>query len=253
MSVSIRVFAIATAFAVSSVQASAELPIHAQTYLNQSIQKLDTIARIRRAEGSLPTLADARDAKILEALWDRKAILGNGPYRSTDVPILLDIFEKENAVFKTYMLYSSDPQKLPQTDQNAAFFQNEVSRSSAFLLTVCSSAVEALADFVAQLKPGEFNDARRQGLQQTRLGIQEFVSSAMIMMRSPALRAENRVIIADALQENAKQLAATMSIMDRQALAAIASTVTTPEIAPQLRSFTAAMQSTDCVGLCLIP
>jgi len=253
MSALLRISAIAFVFAASSIHASAEVPANSQTYLSRSFQQLDTIARTRRAEGSLPRLANPRDAKVLEALWDRKEILGSGPYRSADVPILLDAFEKENAVFKTYVFFSPDPQKLPQTDQNTAFFQDEVSRSSAFLLSVYSSGLEALTDFVAQLKPGEFNDARRQGLQQTRMGIQEFVSGAVIMMRSPALRVENRVAIADALQENAKRLAASMSVVDRQALVAIASTLTDPETAPQLKSFTAAMQSTECVGLCLIP
>jgi len=230
----------------------AEMPATSQQHLNESFQRIDELARIRRASGSLPRSSNAEDSRALEAFWDKDAILGNGPYRSADIPALLDILQKESAVFKTYLLFSPDQSKLPQTDENTAVFQDELSRSLAFTLGVSAAALDALTDFVAQMRPGEFNDTRKQGLQQTRLGIQQFVDGAVLMIRSPALRSENRSILANALQKNAATLAATMPAAERQALAAMAMTVTAPETREALGAFVAAMQTKDCTGLCAI-
>ncbi|AOO84457.1 hypothetical protein BHK69_13870 [Bosea vaviloviae] len=234
-------------------KALAEVPASGPAQLNAAFSAMDALTRQRRASGTLPRWSDPADAKVLAALWNAPAILGRPPYASNDIPLLLDILGKETQVMKTYALFSADPARQPDTARNAMIFQDEITRSHAFLIKVIAAAMPAVADFITRLKPEEMNDARRQGLRTMRLGLLEIVNAATLALRSPGLTPENQLVLVNGLAENAAALAKGTTRGDRLALVATVQSAL-PALAPTaqapLKDFVAALSLNSCEGLC---
>lgn len=220
-----------------------------------SYQALDALARQTRAQGDLPRWSIPDHAKVLERFWDVKATLGTPPYRSSDVPALLPIADRANALYKTYLLFTSQPGTLPDTATNTAKYQDEVSRTAAYLLKVHAAELEAIADFVSTLPTAEMTAPRRAGLQQVRLGINEMMTSVTLMVRSPGLNPANRDILLSALADNAAVMAASTPRADRAALIAqteaILPALTGPEREKALM-FKSTFENGECGVLCAL-
>lgn len=242
-------------FGLLSSTASASMSPSNQSKAAASYQALDALARQTRAQGDLPRWSVPDHAKVLERFWNVKATLGAPPYRSSDVPALLPIGDRAGALYKTYLLFTSQPGTLPDTAANTAKYQDEVSRAAAYLLKVQAAELEAMADFVSTLPAAEMTAPRRAGLQQVRLGINEMVTSVILMVRSPGLNPANRDILLSALADNAAVMAASTPRADRAALVA-----QTEAILPALAgaehekalTFKSAFEHGECGVLCTL-
>jgi hypothetical protein len=253
LSLPIKLLLLVSLLGAPGWKAWAEVPASGPAQLNAAFSAMDALTRQRRASGTLPRWSDPADAKVLAALWDAPAILGRPPYASNDIPLLLGILEKETQVLKTYALFSADPAQQPDTARNAMLFQDELTRSHVFLVRIVATAMPALADFIARLKPDEMNDARRQGLRTMRLGLLELVSSAALALRSPGLTPQNQLLLANGLAENAVALAKGTTRGDRAALVAtVQSALPTlsPAVQAPLKDFVTALSVDSCEGLC---
>ncbi|MCZ0734643.1 hypothetical protein [Phreatobacter sp. AB_2022a] len=243
-----------TAFATGAAT-RAEVPPSAPAELAAASAAFDTLVREARQRDTLPRLSVAGDAAILQRLWDADALLGRPPYAAADVPRLLAIVERQSRIIKTYALFSADPAAAPDTARNVATFQDEITRAQAFLIMVFGAAAPALNDLVSRLPPGQFDETRKQGLRQMRLGILEYVSGIVLALRSPALSPANRQRVTQAFADNAVALAALVSGDDRVALSAAMITALpalTGEAQASAKRFIAAMQETPCEGLCAL-
>ncbi|MND20761.1 hypothetical protein D3C80_110960 [compost metagenome] len=185
-----------------------------------AFQALDALARDARAQGDLPRLSNPTHARVLDRLWNVEATLGAPPYQAADVPALLTIGDRAGAVFKTYVLFAPQNGTVPDTAANTFKYQDEIARAGAYLLNVYTAELEAATDFVSKLPADQMNEARRTGLRQMQLGITEQVTGLMLMLRSPSLRPENRLLLLDALNGSAIPLAAAISPADRKAVTA---------------------------------
>ncbi len=218
-----------------------------------AFQAVDTQVRQTRQQGGLPRWSDPGQARALGRFWDIKTTLGAPPYRSADVPALLDIGDRAGAVFKTYVLFTPKAGTVPDTAANTTEYQDEISRAGAYLVYVQAAALDALADFVRTLPADQMNAARRAGLRQMRLGITEQVTGLTLMLRSPSLRVENREVLLDALSENAGTLAAATPLADRQAMTAQVDALL-PGLSDAERNkvlaIKSAFSSKHCTGLC---
>lgn len=248
-------FLLAICIVLSPSLGRAEVSPSNQNEAAAAYQALDDLARQTRAQGDLPRWSDPDHAKILARFWDVKATLGSPPYISADVPALLAIADRAGALYKTYVLFTSQSGAVPDTAANTFKYQDEVARAAAYLLRVQAAELEAITDFVKTLPAAEMTEPRRAGLQQVRLGINEMVTSMILMLRSPGQRAANRDILLNTLSDSAATMAASMPLADRMALSAQVEAVLPALSAPEREkalAFKSVFKSTECTGLCAL-
>ncbi len=228
-------------------------PATAKAELAAAFADLDAVAWETRQAGDLPRWSDPAASRILERLWNVPAILGGPPYVAADVPVLLDLAERENAVYKSYALFVAKPGTLPNTAINTYRFQDEIARATAFLLHLQAAEVQALEAFWSSLPPEDRTPVRRAGAAQLRAGLVEFLTGSLIVLRAPSLRADNRAILTDELARTADVIARALPQLDRAAVGAQATATgaaLSPEDRARLAPFTAALSRADCTGLC---
>ncbi|WP_089176224.1 hypothetical protein [Bosea sp. AS-1] len=237
--------------------ARAEMPANSAAYIDASVDAVDSMVKVERGKAGLPRLADPVDGKVLEDVWNEAAILGKGPYVAADVPALLNIVQKQTRILQAYTLYSPDPGKTPpNTAKNTVEYQDEITRTRAFLLKTTAASVQAASDFEARLTKEEKTDSRIQGLRQMRVGLFEIISGVALDLRNPGLREPNQALLARALAENAAGIVAGTAPADRKALVTAlqaAKPVLKPAAEKSVATFVAAATSAPCEGLCLLP
>ena len=216
---------------------------------------MDGLARQTRAQGDLPRWSNPDHAKVLARFWDVKATLGTRPYMSADLPALLAIADRAGALYKTYVLFTPQSGAVPDTAANTSKYQDEIARVAAYLLRVQTAELEAIADFVKTLPAAEMTEPRRAGLQQMRLGINEMVTGAVLMLRSPGLHTANRDILLNTLADIAVTMSASTPPADRAAMIAQIEAVL-PVLAGPGRenalAFKSAFERKECTGLCAV-
>lgn len=235
--------------------AAADVPASSATHLRMAYVALDGLIRRARPSGTLPRWSEPDSAKVLEQLWDAPAILGRPPYTSKDVPLLLDILQKQIQILKTYALFPAGPGIAPDTVRNATEFQDEITRAQVFLIKTSAVALAAMNDAVGQLGPLGMTDMRRQGLRRTQRGIQEFVTGAVVALRNPALRPANQAVLAESLRDNAAALASAMPRSDRAPLLAtiqLALPALGPTARAPMQSVVATLSAAPCDRLCAL-
>lgn len=234
--------------------AHADMPANSAAYLDASMDAIDSMIKVERGKTGLPRLADPVDGKVLEDVWNEAAILGKGPYTAEDIPALLGIVQKQARLLQTYALYSPDQGKTsPDTARNTVEYQDELTRTRAFLLKAVAAAMQAIGDFDANLAAEDRTEERLQGLRQMRLGLQEIITGAATALREPALREANQTLLARGLADNATTILAGLAPTERKALAATlqaARPALKPAAARAVDQFVAATQKAACEGLC---
>jgi hypothetical protein len=235
--------------------AQAEVPVNGSTYADAAVEAVESLMRVERKTG-LPRLSDKVDGKVLEDAWNEPAILGAPPYGANDIQPLLNIVQKEARILQAYTLYSPNPGRTPpDLARNAAEYQDEISRSQAFLIRAVAASLEAIADFMAQIPAEAKTDARLQGVRQMRLGLQEIVNGMALGLRSPALKESNQVLLAQALADSSQRLVAGLAPADRTALAATlkaAQPALKPAAQKPIADVITAASSASCEGLCAL-
>lgn len=235
--------------------AHAEVPVNGSTYADAAVEAVESMMRVERKSG-LPRLSDKVDGKVLEDAWNEPAILGAPPYGANDIQPLLNIVQKQARILQAYTLYSPNPGRTPpDIARNAAEYQDEISRSQAFLISAVAASLDAIADFVAQIPAEAKTDARFQGVRQMRLGLQEIVNGMALGLRSPSLKESNQLLLAQALASASQRLVAGLSPADRNALVATLKTAQ-PALKPAAQKLVADVIATagsaPCEGLCAL-
>lgn len=250
----IRNVLLATAI-MFSIPSHATVPVSGAEHLNTALQGFITRLEEAKKLKLLPRISNSKDVPVLEALWDVPAIIGTAPYRATDLPILMDIIQQQAQVTKTYVLFSPDAGKLPDTDRNSVAFQDEISRSSVAMLSFIAAALEASEDFAQALTKDDTYKARLAGVLKLRLGLQQVINGTALMLRSPDLKPDNQQRLMLALADNAPAIAAAVSLQDRKTLISViegAKPALSTTASTAADRFIKAMQNTDCTGLCAL-
>jgi hypothetical protein len=246
-------YAVLVAFQALCLPARAEIPDTAITQARKALADLDALARVTRATGEMPRLSTPGAANIFARLWDVKGILGNPPYSGNDLPVLIDIGALEAAVGKSYLLFSPDPAKVPDTAANTAEYQDEFVGATVFMLAQTSASIAAGEDFFGRLKPRERTEPRRQGIRQMQAGVVELFAGANVVMAQPALRDENRHKLASAIVAHGSAIALGLTMDDRVAIAAsLKATMgrVDPATKDSLRTAIMAISKQQCGELC---
>jgi len=218
-------------------------------------EAVDDLARQTRAQGDLPRWSNPDHAEILARFWDAKATLGTPPYISADLPALLATADRAGALYKTYVLFAPQSGAVPDMSANTSKYQDEIARAAAYLLRVQAAEFEAIADFVKTLPAAEMTEPRRAGLQQMRLGINEMVTGAVLMLRSPGLYTANRNILLNSLADIAVTMSASTPPADRVAMIAQIEAVLPILAGPERENalaFKSAFERKECTGLCAV-
>lgn len=251
----VPIFLLMAALGLSPVTVRAEVSSANLKAMETAFQALDVLVRETRAQGSLPRLSDPAHAKVLDRLWDVKATLGRQPYRAADIRALLTIADRANAVFKTYILFTPQADAVPDLAANTFEYQDELSRSGAYVLHVFAAQLEAITDFAMAMPTAQMNEVHRAGVRQLRLGINQQVTGLALMLRSKGLKSENRLILLDALDHAAVLLASVSPVADRAAMVAQIDAIL-PDLSASERdkaqSIRSAFTSRECGRLCAI-
>lgn len=230
-------------------------PDIAKAELQAALTDLDALARQTRQAGDLPRWSDPEGARVLGRVWNLRTILGAPPYVAADTPMLLDIFDRQNAVYKTYLLFTAVPGELPDTAVNTIRYQDELVRAASVILHVFAAEVDALAAFWTSLPDEARTPTRRAGAQQAQAGLVEFVTGVMTVLRVPNLKPDSRRILTQTLDETGDAIARALTQPDRLGLSAqitAAEAAQSPEGRGQLAPFVTALARTDCTGVCAI-
>jgi hypothetical protein len=257
----IRIRSIARIAAISGLcllapAARAEVPANGKAYLDAAFASVESLFKLYDGKPTLPRLSDPVDGKVLADLWNAPAILGKPPYGAADLPVLLDIIQKQSRILQAYALFSPQPGR-KEADQaaNTIEFQDELTRTRVFLLQAVGGALSAINDFSAKLKEEDKTEARARGLREMRLGLQEIVVGPALALRAPGLRDANRLLIAQAFADNAAGIAAALAPPDRNALVGALQGVSAslkPDAQKAIADFVSGVAAAPCEGFCLV-
>ncbi len=232
--------------------ARAEVPPNGSAYMDAAFASVESMIKASEGRASPPRLADPVEGKVLADVWDVPAILGKKPYTDADIPALLNIVQKQTRILQTYTLFSLN-RKPPDTAKNVVEFQDELTRTHAFLLKAVAASLQAINSFGAHLQVDEKTDARFQGIRQMRLGLLEIVAGAPLALRNPGLTPPNQLMLARSLAENAADIAAGIAPADRQALVTSLQAIQ-PALKPDAKKavgeFIQTISAAACEGLC---
>lgn len=252
LSLAILALGISVAFS-SPLQAT--VPATGTDHLNKALQKF--IVRLEETKRTKlpPRLSNSQDAPVLEDLWNVPAIIGQAPYQASDLPILMDIIQQQAQVTKAYVSFSADPQKPADTEKNSIAFQDEITRSSAAMVSFIAAALEAAGDYAETLKTTSNGKAQTDTILKLRLGLQQVINGSALMLSNPELNAHNQERLAQALADNAPAIAKAISLQDRKMLSNIierAKPVLRDTARQSADRFISAMANKDCTVLCAL-
>lgn len=233
--------------------ARAEVPANGAAYMDASVAAVESMIKVERGKASLPRLADPVDGKVLADVWNADAILGKAPYSAADIPALIGIVQKQGRILQAYTLYSPSQDKAPDPARNTVEYQDELSRSHAFMLKAVAASLQAVNDFGANLSKDEKTEARFDGLRQMRLNLQGIVTGAAQALRNPALSEANQTLIASSFAENAAAIVAGLVPAERTALIGTlqaAQPVLKANAQKAVAQFVETAQKAGCDGLC---
>lgn len=140
-------------------------------------------------------------------------------------------------------------------ERNFVAYQDEVFRLYPFVLRCNARQIPLLTKFAQNLKPEEFTEVRRSGLQQARLGMQQTLTGMLQELANPQIRLENKRAAAQAMAETADAFAAVLRSEARGQIVQLARAMQAgapAELQPDIRKIAAAMSTSTCAGLCAL-
>ena len=234
--------------------ARADMPPDGLAAAKSAVEQFDALAAARRP-GDMPRLSDAEARPVLERVWNTKSILGRQPHPGSELGTLANVMETENSVLKAYVGFGlGDAMTETEAGRNTFRFQDEVARASAFISGTQAALLQSAEDLVAHLAPGALAGPRLAGLRQMQSGSAEVVQANLTMISEPALRDENRLVIASALAGNIDVIAREMPLPKRAELltAARRALPRAGGAAEPLSHVVEALSDTKCEGLCRV-
>jgi len=220
----------------------------------------------KTAQGSMPRLGDKGVAELIGTLSDSQRFLNSTTYQTADLMTLINMCTKTNVISKSYTLFDAKSYLKQGDDQaviaqqlaklmgtNILSYQNELEQLYPFMIRCFATAMPLLSDFVATLKPEEFTEVRRGGLQQTRNGVLYIYNGHLQAINFPEIKKSFKEKTVQALAETAVVFATIIQPAARQqivALANIAQKNASGEMINNLQKIIDAMSTTECTGLC---
>jgi len=158
--------------------------------------------------------------------------------------------------FNAYLNFTPAIGTAPDANRNVATYQDELSRSGAFLLNNGAALLSATTDFWRTLpEKDRTTTTRRQGIRQAQQGFSQVITGAAQMVQDPALRPDNRTTLTRAIEQYGPIIAASLRPDDRTSLAAamrpaIEAVPPADQARPQV--FLTSLSLPGCEGLCTV-
>lgn len=224
--------------------------------------------RMAAESKDMPRKSDTRAAAALATLTDHRRFLDAQEYEVKDLGNLMNVCGSATKVMMAYALHgvSSQPDDEKDPAQAAAritrvveanfvAYQDEIFPLYAFVLRCSGRQVPLLTRFAQGLKPEEFTEVRRAGLNQARSGMQQTLTGILVEMGDSKIRIENKRTALAALGDTAALFASAMKPDARSQIKAAASNAganAAAELRPGLDKVASAMSTADCTGLCAL-
>lgn len=213
------------------------------------------------ASSEIPRLTEPDTKALLDALSDRR-LLDDRAMTADDLPMLMNVCQAGTGALMTYGLHNvreriqaeTDPLRIQavmqeQMGANFLLYEDEVTVLMPFVSHCGARMLQVFDEFIARLKPGEFNAVRKQGLEQARRGFRQMY----VGMVTAGLDPTNRLRLLQAGALDAAIYASALRVEERAEVAAVARrelASAAASLQPPLREIADAMSSTDCTGLC---
>ena len=244
-----------SAIALGSPTSFAGVSLQNQNESVAAYEALVVAIQQSQANGEMPLWANSKWTEMFDRFWNEELTLGTSPYIASDIPALIDVGVRANNILKSFVLFSPQADQQPDTAENSFKFQNEITRSSAYLMKTTVVQLEAITDFLETLPASELTETRQSGLRQMRLGNSELITGVIIMMRSEGLSSENRDILLTTLVDSADALSNSMPPVERASVmaqldVALPSLAESEQIKAQMAR--SKFDLKECIGLCTI-
>ncbi|PXX41415.1 hypothetical protein [Undibacterium pigrum] len=229
-------------------------------------QEFEKITAEKTAQGRMPRLEDKGVAALISTLSDNKRFLNPASYQQGDILALMGMCTKTNEIAMSYALFDMKSHVKKGDDQavvvqqirklmgtNIMAYQHELEQLHPFVIRCMATAVPLLTEFTAKLKPEEFTEVRRSGLQQARDGILTAYYGYLQAISYQELKQSFREKSSQALAEAAIPFASMIQPAVRKQIVDMATATqknASGEIASNLRKIIDAMSATECTGLC---
>lgn len=263
-------WAIVLACALTACPAVAAQPPGGKVYRDAAAQ-FENLSGGAIGDENVPRMSEPGIAPLLRTLADADAVFGDEHYGVEDLPAVMAICDKANAVFMRYAL--SGMRKLKSRvqagasaselarrmaalmDANILRYQDEALPVSAFGIRCGAKVLPLMTTFAERLRPEEFTEVRRAGLRQMRKGMMNSLVGALAMAGNQAIRAPNQRSVMDAIGDVADVYAAALTTQQRLTVMQVAqssrSKVST-ELKPKVDKLLESVERTDCTGLCAL-
>ena len=232
---------------------------------SEEFQSLVTAAQSAHA---MPRGIDPKVAPIIATLSDHHRFLESQQYEMKDLGTLMEICSGATQAMMSYALFDPGSQigadkdsakaaaHLAQLmDRNFITYQDELFQLYPFVVRCSARQIPLLTRFAQSLKPEEFTDVRRAGLEQARKGMQQTLTGMLMELGNPKIRLDNKRAALQALTETAEAFASVLKADARAQIQSVAKSaaVSAPaELRAGIEKMAKAMGGTECTGLCAI-
>lgn len=209
----------------------------------------------------------AKDASALVAiLSDEKRFLGGQARGKSDLEGLMAVCGIANKAVMSLAFFDVKNQVNPKgspeevmvgmrgvMERNAHEFEPHFGQLQPFMLRCMGQQTPLLAEFVQSLKPEEFTEVRRTGLQQVRRGLIELYAGALLNSGDSRFGREYRFAVTEALADSAPALLSALPLDIRAQLLPLvdqALEASPEDFKPLLKRVRAALADSTCGVLC---
>jgi len=215
----------------------------------------------------MPRLTNPQAAELISTLSDIR-LLSSKTYQMKDMGDLMDVCGQSNKAVMSYVMFDmktivnakADPQQLaarlaPLMEKNVRTFQNELGQLQPFLFRCLAKEVPLLTEFVRLLKPEDFTNVRRAGLQEARNGMFNIYYGALQASSDLAYAESYRTKVLQTLAEVTPQYASVLQPQARKQITELAASSVmkaSPSLRDGLQKIVAGMSDPRCEGLCAL-
>ena len=234
-------------------------------YRDASSKFASMVADAERAKNQ-DILRTEEGERLVAILGDEVRFLKPQAYRFEEMGGLLDLCRMSSMAAMSLLLFDSkariDPQAGRQEattqlislmQQNTKAFEGQLRRLQPFSLHCLAKSIPAMTQFALSLKPEEFTEKRRKGLETFRAGLIEIFVGTLQGVGQEEFTEDFRMVLAQALADTAPSFAPAMKISVRREIRSFAEATAKsarPGFGPSLKRILEALDDPRCMGLC---
>lgn len=234
----------------------------------QTSERLLALIEAAQADGDPSRLRTKEVLALVGSVSSDSAVLESSVSGEFELEMLTEICGLANKMSVTLLFFGAKAhissvatQEQMQTEllslmtRNTLDFQDHLKELQPFLLRCLARKLPALSQFVAELRPDEITDVRRQGLAKLRSGMTQLIVGGIAAANDSRYSERYRLSLLEALAETSPVFAQSMEPAVRQQLHALTSAAASQAQRPYKRpldQMERALGASSCNALCAL-